>query len=52
MSAAEQYDSVWLNVFIDSAKSKNIFHGLNGIAMHSNKTGKTKWFYAADHSLV
>jgi|TARA_R110002003_G_scaffold104_44_gene8618 carotenoid cleavage dioxygenase len=47
-----KYDVVWMNVFIPSKSdgSKNIFQGLNGLAMHSNKTGKTRWFYAGDDS--
>ena len=49
-----QYNYVWLNVFMpDRADGgKNIFHGLNGLAMHSNKTGKTQYFYAGDESLI
>lgn len=49
-----KYDFVWMNVFIPqkSDGSKNIFHGLNGLAMHSNKTGQTKWFYAGDDSQI
>lgn len=48
------YDHVWLNVFIPERGDggKNIFHGLNGLAQHSHKTGKTEWFYAGDDSLV
>ncbi|KAF2030842.1 carotenoid oxygenase [Setomelanomma holmii] len=47
-----KYDFIWLNVFIlaKSDGSKNIFHGLNSLAMHSNKNGKTRWFYAGDDS--
>jgi carotenoid cleavage dioxygenase len=54
MAAAQPYDHFFLNVFIPelSDKSKNIYQGLNGLAMHSNKTGKTSWFYAGDSSLV
>ena len=49
-----QYDYFWLNVFIPerSDESKNIFHGLNGLAMHSNKTGKMRKFYVRNNSLV
>jgi carotenoid cleavage dioxygenase-like enzyme len=49
-----EHEYVFLNVFIPekSGGGKNIFHGLNGLAMHSHKTGKTKWFYAGDQSLV
>lgn len=52
MSSRDQYDYVWLNVFITSDRSRNIYQGLNGLAMHSNKTGKTQWFYSGDDSLV
>lgn len=50
----KQYEYLWLNVFIPekSDGGNNIFHGLNGLAMHSHKTGKTRWFYAGDDSLV
>ncbi|KAM5343269.1 hypothetical protein ACJ41O_014235 [Fusarium nematophilum] len=50
----KEYEFIFLNVFIpDRSDGKtNIFHGLNGLAMHSNKTGKTRWFYAGDDSLV
>ncbi|KAK7887532.1 transcriptional regulatory protein rco1 [Exophiala xenobiotica] len=49
----KQYEWLFLNVFIpeNADGSKNIFHGLNGLAMHSNKTGKTRYFYAGDGSL-
>ena len=49
-----EYEYVFLDVFIpnQSDGSRNIFHGLNGLAMHSNKTGETRWFYAGDDSLV
>ncbi|SPO04631.1 related to lignostilbene alpha,beta-dioxygenase I [Cephalotrichum gorgonifer] len=49
-----EHEFVFLNVFIPdkSDGSANIFHGLNGLAMHSHKTGETKWFYAGDDSLV
>lgn len=49
-----KYDIVWPDVFIPAKSdgSKNIFHGLNGLAMHSNKTGKTRWFYAGDDSQI
>lgn len=51
---SHQYDISWLNVFIPdrSDVSKNIFQGLNGLAMHSNKTGETKWFRAGHDSLI
>lgn len=49
----KQYEWLFLNVFIPENMdgSKNIFHGLNGLAMHNNKTGKTRYFYAGDNSL-
>ncbi|RMZ85862.1 hypothetical protein DV737_g446, partial [Chaetothyriales sp. CBS 132003] len=49
----KQYEWLFLNVFIPENMdgSKNIFHGLNGLAMHSNKTGETRYFYAGDDSL-
>jgi carotenoid cleavage dioxygenase len=45
---------IFLNVFIPetSQGGKNIFHGLNGLAMHSHSTGETKWFFAGKDSLV
>jgi len=51
---SKEYDIVWLNVFIPgkSDGSTNVFQGLNGLAMHSNKTGKTRWYYAGDNSLI
>ncbi|KAH7149837.1 isoeugenol monooxygenase [Dactylonectria estremocensis] len=50
----KEYDFLFLNVFIPqkSDGSNNIFHGLNGLAMHSHKTGVTRWFYAGNDSLV
>ncbi|KAL1859355.1 transcriptional regulatory protein rco1 [Paecilomyces lecythidis] len=50
----QKYDYVWLNVFIPekSDGGKNIFHGLNGLAMHNNKTGQTRYYYAGDDSVV
>lgn len=49
-----QYEWLFLDVFLPEKHdgSKNIFHGLNALAMHSNKTGETKFFYAGDDSLV
>lgn len=49
-----KYDYTWLNVFIPqkSDGSQNIFHGLNGLAMHSHRSGETKWFYAGDDSQI
>ncbi|KAB8074952.1 carotenoid oxygenase [Aspergillus leporis] len=47
-----RYEWVFLNVFIpDGGGSKNIFHGLNGLAMHNNRTGETRYFYAGDGAL-
>ncbi|KAL3424883.1 lignostilbene dioxygenase family protein [Phlyctema vagabunda] len=50
----KQYEWIFLDVFLPerSDGKKNIFHGLNALAMHSNKTGKTRYFYADDDSLV
>lgn len=49
----KQYEWLFLNVFIPENLdgSKNIFQGLNGLAMHSNKTNKTRFFHAGDDSL-
>lgn len=49
-----EYEWLFLNVFMPdkSDGGKNIFHGLNGLAMHSNRTGKTRYFYAGDQSLI
>lgn len=48
-----QYRWLFLNVFIPENMdgSKNIFHGLNGLAMHDHKTGNTRFFYAGNDSL-
>ncbi|KAI9929442.1 hypothetical protein ASPWEDRAFT_110982 [Aspergillus wentii DTO 134E9] len=48
-----RYDWVFLNVFIpqNSDGRKNIFQGLNGLAMHNNRTGETRYFYAGDDAL-
>ncbi|KAF4459583.1 isoeugenol monooxygenase [Fusarium albosuccineum] len=50
----KKYECIFLNVFIPdkSDGGTNIFHGLNGLAMHNHTTGKTRWFYAGDDSLV
>jgi carotenoid cleavage dioxygenase-like enzyme len=50
----KQHEWVFLNVFLPSKQneSKNLFHGLNALAMHSNRTGETRYFYAGDDSLV
>jgi carotenoid cleavage dioxygenase-like enzyme len=52
MTSQIQY--VWLNVFIPqhSDRSKNVYHGLNGLAMHNHKTRQTQWFYAGQDSLI
>lgn len=49
-----EYQYIFLNVFIPkkSDGDANIFHGLNGLAMHNHKTGETRWFYAGEESLV
>lgn len=49
-----EHEFIFLNVFIPdrSDGGKNIFHGLNGLAMHSHKSNQTRWFYAGDDSLV
>lgn len=49
-----EYEYIFLNVFIPNKSDgeKNIFQGLNGLAMHNRKTGCTRWFYAGDDSLV
>ncbi|OAL36294.1 hypothetical protein AYO20_04452 [Fonsecaea nubica] len=49
----QPYTVVFLNVFIPTNMdgSRNIFHGLNGLAMHNNKTGLTRYFYAGEDSL-
>lgn len=38
----------WLDCFIPSASDgkKNIFQGLNGLAMHDDRDGSVKYFYA------
>ncbi|PYI07562.1 carotenoid oxygenase [Aspergillus sclerotiicarbonarius CBS 121057] len=48
-----RYEWVFLNVFIPqrSDDSRNIFQGLNGLAMHNNNSGETRFFYAGDDSL-
>ena len=49
-----KYNYVWLNVFVPerSDGGKNIFHGLNGLAMHNHATRETKWFYAGDECQI
>lgn len=50
----KQYEWLFLDIFMPTKVdgSKNVFHGLNGLAMHSNKTAETRWFYAGDDSFV
>lgn len=50
----KKYHYVLLNAFLPekSDGAKNLFHGLNALAMHDNKTGTTRFFYAGDDSLV
>lgn len=47
------YESLFLKVSIaeDMDGKKNIFHGLHGLATHSHKTGKTRYFYPWKDSL-
>lgn len=51
---AKQYKILWADVFLPerSDGGKNIFHGLNALAMHNHETGKTRFFYAGEDSLV
>ena len=48
-----RYEWVFLNAFVPQANSsdKNIFQGLNGLAMHNNRTNETRFFYAGEDSL-
>ncbi|KAL4723470.1 transcriptional regulatory protein rco1 [Fusarium chlamydosporum] len=50
----QPYEYVFMNVHIDRTADgvDTLHHSLNGLAMHSNKTGKTRWFYAGKDSLV
>jgi carotenoid cleavage dioxygenase-like enzyme len=50
----KEYEWLFLDVFLPEKLdgTKNIFHGLNALAMHSNKTGNTTYFYAGDESLI
>ncbi|GAB7355573.1 hypothetical protein MBLNU459_g6045t1 [Dothideomycetes sp. NU459] len=50
----KEYEYLFLDVFMPQRAdgSKNIFSGLNGLAMHNHRTGKTEWFYAGDDSLI
>ncbi|ETS75497.1 hypothetical protein PFICI_12441 [Pestalotiopsis fici W106-1] len=49
-----KYRYLFLNVFMPETSDgkKNIFHGLNGLAMHDHETNKTRYYYAGDDSLV
>ncbi|OAL53906.1 carotenoid oxygenase [Pyrenochaeta sp. DS3sAY3a] len=49
----KRYEWIFLNVFIPEGSdgSKSIFHGLNGLAMHNNRTGETRYFRAGKDSL-
>ncbi|KAK4620085.1 Lignostilbene-alpha,beta-dioxygenase isozyme I [Fulvia fulva] len=47
----QKYNLLWLNVFINPDGHKNIYHGLNGLAMHNHSTGKTQYHYAGDDSM-
>ncbi|KAI8931826.1 hypothetical protein NX059_011463 [Plenodomus lindquistii] len=44
---------VWLNVWVpdESDGDKNLYHGLNGLAMINTETNETKYFRAGDNSL-
>ncbi|KAK8159291.1 carotenoid oxygenase [Phyllosticta citrichinensis] len=48
------YNTVFLCVFLPDAAdgSKNIFHGLNALAMHDHGSNTTRFFYAGDDALV
>ena len=50
----KKHNIVFLDVFLPkrSDSGKNIFQGLNALAMHDHRTGKTRFFYAGDDSLV
>ncbi|KAF7859509.1 uncharacterized protein EAF02_010957 [Botrytis sinoallii] len=50
----KEYEWVFLDVFIpeQSDAKSNIYQGLNGLAMHNNKTSETKFFYAGEDSHV
>ncbi|KAG4436591.1 hypothetical protein IFR05_007911 [Cadophora sp. M221] len=50
----KQHNVVFLDVFLPdrSDAGKNIFHGLNELAMHDYRMGKTRFFYAGDGSMV
>ncbi|KAB8304114.1 hypothetical protein EYC80_003534 [Monilinia laxa] len=50
----KEYEWVFLDVFIpeESDRKNNIYQGLNGLAMHSNRTNETRYFYAGEDSHV
>lgn len=50
----KEYEWVFLDVFIPEQGDgkSNIYQGLNGLAMHNNKTNETKYFYAGQYSHV
>lgn len=50
----QRYNHVFLDVFMPqkSDGSKNLFNGLNGLAMHNIDTRVTRYFYTGDNSLV
>ncbi|EKG11098.1 Carotenoid oxygenase [Macrophomina phaseolina MS6] len=51
---AKRINIFWADVFLPerSDGGKNIFHGLNALAMHNHETGQTRFYYAGDDSLV
>ncbi|ESZ92756.1 isoeugenol monooxygenase [Sclerotinia borealis F-4128] len=50
----KEYEWVFLDVFIpgQSDGKSNIYQGLNGLAMHNNRTNETTYFYAGDDSHI
>jgi carotenoid cleavage dioxygenase len=48
-----KYEWVFLNVVLpeNSDGSGNYLQRLNGLAMHNNRTGETRYFYAGDNLL-
>lgn len=50
----KEYEWLWANVHIgkDGEQAMNIFHGLNGLVMHNNKTSENRWYYAGDDSNI
>ncbi|KAL1626327.1 transcriptional regulatory protein rco1 [Neofusicoccum ribis] len=49
-----QCDALFACVFLPNRSDggKNIFHGLNALAMHTHSSGQARFFYAGDDSLV